>query len=228
MAPQLPTISRPETLSRQAYRVLRRAIRDGGLVTGRVYSEAEIARMLRISRTPVREALIELTRQGVTAKVRQRGFRLRTLGSRERDEVYDLRRSVETYIVRRLAMEATSEDVAALEDLVAEQENLKNVLPFDAVSFTEAGEAFHLAMPSLIRLERSAEILETIRGVLWVSGVAVTGQRGRPEQAIDEHRAIVRAIKARNPDAAERALLDHLNKTVEIAHQREGDTREEE
>jgi DNA-binding GntR family transcriptional regulator len=226
--PGLPSISRPETLARQAYRALRRAIRQGILVKGRVYSEGQIARMLQISRTPVREALIELTRQGVTAKLAQQGFRLRDVGPRERTEVYHLRRAIETYIVRRLATEATDEQIAALRHVMSEQESLKDARPFDAVAFTEAGEAFHLAMPSLIGLERSAEILETLRGVLWVSGVAITEQRGRPEEALAEHREIVRAVAAREPDAAERAVLTHLERTVEVALQGGADRSKEE
>jgi DNA-binding GntR family transcriptional regulator len=211
-------IKRSETLAKQTYVVLRRAVRRGVLTRGNLYSEVQIAEMLRISRTPVREALVHLVRQGIIEKIGQQGFRLREVGARERRELYDLRRAVESYVVRRLAAESSHEQVAGLKVILKRQEEtLRGSLPFDSVAFSEAGEAFHLSMPSLIGLERSAEILETLRGVLWVSGVRASERRERPAKALDEHRAILRGVERHDSDAAEHALLFHLDKTAEAA-----------
>lgn len=208
-------LGRSSTLAQEAYRTLRRAIREGALVPGEVYSEAHISRMLGVSRTPVREAVIELAHQGIVSKHPQRGFELRQVGEREVREVYDLRRAVETYVARRLASEATPDQTATLEGHITDQEHaLREVREFDPVAFAEAGEAFHLAMPSVIGLHRSAETLETMRGLLWLSGIASFAHSSRPSEAIEEHRRILEAVRRHNADEAEGAVINHLEQTA--------------
>src|SRR5438309_1702326 len=100
---RLETIERGETLSQRAYQAIRRAIRDGGLVQDRVYSEGELGISMGISRTPVREALIEFARQGIIEILPQRGFRLRSFDKAEQEEVFDLRCVLESLVFERLA-----------------------------------------------------------------------------------------------------------------------------
>src|SRR5271154_3652655 len=87
---EIHVIDRGESLSQRAYQSLRKAIRDGAIVHGVLYSEKEIAERLGISRTPVREALIELAREGLVTVAPQRGFRLHALSHAEQEEVYEL------------------------------------------------------------------------------------------------------------------------------------------
>ena len=110
----LTAVERPDTLARSAYLRLQEAIRDGVVRHGPLYSENELAETLGMSRTPVREAVIALTREGLLEVSAQRGFRVRALSLDEQAEVFDLRAILETYVVRRLA-EHTPED--AVHDL---------------------------------------------------------------------------------------------------------------
>ena len=66
----------------------------------------------------MREALIELEREGLVEIVPQRGFRLRTISDGERREAFELRDLIETHVVRRLAKKATDADVAELRRIV--------------------------------------------------------------------------------------------------------------
>ena len=75
-SPEMQVIDRAESLSQRAYQSLRKAIRDGAIVHGVLYSEKDLADRLGISRTPVREALIELAREGLVTIAPQRGFQL--------------------------------------------------------------------------------------------------------------------------------------------------------
>ncbi|MCW2722790.1 GntR family transcriptional regulator, partial [Pseudonocardia sp.] len=90
-------VERPPTLSRSAYLQLQQAIRDGAIRQGVLYSENELAETLGMSRTPVREALISLSREGLIEIESQRGFRLRTLSTDQRQEIFDLRSLLESY-----------------------------------------------------------------------------------------------------------------------------------
>lgn len=84
----MESLKRPQSLARSAHLALRKAIHDGD-IKGGALSELQLATSLEISRTPVREALIELSREGIVEVVPQRGFRLRIVSPEERREVFD-------------------------------------------------------------------------------------------------------------------------------------------
>src|SRR5271170_3129846 len=112
--PEIQVIDRGESLSQRAYQSLRKAIRDGAVVHGVLYSEKELAERLGISRTPVREALIELAREGLVTIAPQRGFQLHEMSHEEQREVFELRLAIDTYLVERLCRDATIDDVKQL------------------------------------------------------------------------------------------------------------------
>jgi DNA-binding GntR family transcriptional regulator len=85
-SPEMQVIDRAESLSQRAYQSLRKAIRDGAIVHGVLYSEKDLADRLGISRTPVREALIELAREGLVTIAPQRGFQLHKLSDAIADQ----------------------------------------------------------------------------------------------------------------------------------------------
>lgn len=206
-------IDRPDTLSQKAYDILRQAIRSGALVQNTLYSEGELARSMGISRTPVREALIELARERMIDIVPQRGFRLRELNAAERQEVFELRRVLESYIVRKLARQATAEQIARLRAVVRQQEEVIG----DEIEFLTLDEQFHLLMPLMIGLERTHDMMVTLRGALWLIGSTAIMLDSRVQLVLAEHRAIVDAIEAGDGDAAVRAMTDHLSATAQAS-----------
>jgi DNA-binding GntR family transcriptional regulator len=198
---------RAETLSRQAYVALRRAIRAGQLAPETMYAEAGIASMLGISRTPIREALAVLAREGLIEKLPQRGFRLRNPTEREIEEAYDLRALIEGYVVGRLASEAAAEDLQVLEQIVNRQE----IATGDAAAFVEIGEEFHLGMPRLIGLERSRSMIAMLRMAVWET-VSIDNLR-KPErmgEVVNEHREVLKHLRHRDPSRASSALVAHV------------------
>ncbi len=221
-APSAPlpiqSVSRAETLSRQAYQSIRASIRSGAISPNGFYSEVQLAQALKISRTPVREALIELEREGLVEIVPQRGFRLRTISDDERHEAFELRDLIETHVVRRLAKEASDEDVAELRRIVDRQAKVIST-PAD---FIEADEAFHLAIPTLLGLERTRRILLTLRGIIWLAGLDAISIPERSIEVIDEHRAVVDAIAAHDPAAAAKAMGAHIQLTRRALTDRNG------
>ena len=145
---QLENLDRPDSLAQRAYAALRTAIRNGALVQGETYSEAEISSSMGISRTPVREALIELSREGLVEIMPQRGFRLRVMTVHEQQEVFALRAVLEALVVQQLAGISTPKDVAALRRFLKTQGQCLN----DPVEFLTLDEQFHLLMPRLAGL----------------------------------------------------------------------------
>jgi DNA-binding GntR family transcriptional regulator len=192
---------------------MRQAIRDRALVHGTLYSENEIAATLGMSRTPVREALITLAREGLVEIESQRGFRLRELSDAQRHEVFDLRALLESYSAERLAGHATAEHIATLYGLVERQEQLHG----DPEAFLATDEEFHLLIPQLLGLERTHDTLTSLRGAMWLIGSQALSLPQRIPAVITEHRAIVDAIAAGDSGAAARAAREHIDRTAAAA-----------
>lgn len=205
-------VERPNTLARSAYLRLREAIRDGAVRHGPLYSENELAETLGMSRTPVREAVIALTREGLLEVSAQRGFRVRELSVAEQAEVFDLRVLLESYVVRKLAAdppEGTTEQLSAVLD---RQETLDQ--DDQRSAFLATDEEFHLLMPQLAGLAHTHDTLSRLRGAMWLLGREALTRPERDKAVIDEHRAIVAAIAAGDPDAAAEAITTHLANTA--------------
>ncbi|MFC5141301.1 GntR family transcriptional regulator [Actinomycetospora rhizophila] len=207
----LTAVERPDTLARSAYLRLQEAIRDGVVRHGPLYSENELAETLGMSRTPVREAVIALTREGLLEVSAQRGFSVRALSADEQAEVFDLRGLLETHVVRRLA-EDTPEDAVA--DLRAVLERQARVAETGTRSeFLVLDEEFHLLMPRLAALPRTGETLGRLRGAMWLLGQEALTRPERDKAVLTEHHAIVDAIAAGDPGAAAAAVAHHLDTT---------------
>ena len=205
----IPSILRTETLARRAYTALRSSIRSGAISTNRFYSEVQLARALQISRTPVREALIQLEREGLVEIVPQRGFRLRSISEAERQEAFELRELIEVFVVRRLAVEASDKNVASLRAILLEQAAVIS----EPTAFIDADEDFHLAMPTLLHLERTREILLTLRGIIWLSGLDAVRVPERRSAVLEEHELLVDRIAAHDSDGAAKAMRAHIRLT---------------
>jgi DNA-binding GntR family transcriptional regulator len=214
--PRIPAIERTESLAQQAYRLLRRAIQHQDLVQDTFYSESELAEFMGISRTPVREALIELAREGLVEVIPQRGFRLHVLDDTDRKEVFDLRVVLEQFVVERLAQQATSEDVGKLRSLLDEQRRLVK----DPDAFLEVDEAFHTLMPELAGLRLARQMLGTLRGAMWLLGSSALALPERIPDVLEEHTAVVDAIEAGDARAAKNAIQRHVRVSAKAADAR--------
>jgi DNA-binding GntR family transcriptional regulator len=185
-------------LGHQAYQALRRALRDGGITPGRFYSEAEFADLLGVSRTPVREALKALEREGVMVAARRRGYRIREFTDAEIDEIAAVREQLEVLVARTLAANHDAADIARLRDIVRRQDAADE-------SMFALDEEFHLSAAELAGLGRTRKILEGMRSVMAAvtAGVAIPDEA--TAQRIAEHQQILAGIE--RGDAAEAARL---------------------
>ncbi len=209
----LSAVERPDTLARSAYLRLQEAIRDGTVRHGPLYSENELAETLGMSRTPVREAVIALTREGLLEVSAQRGFCVRDLSPAEQTEVFDLRTLLETYVVRRLAEADPRTHVVDRIDEVLDRQQ-QAITSGGRSQFLIIDEEFHLLMASLAGLDRTRETLGRLRGAMWLLGQEALTRPERDKAVMTEHRAIVAAIAAGDPDAAAAAITTHITNTA--------------
>lgn len=112
------TLTNRRSLSEDVVDLLRAALVRGAFAPGQHLNEAGLAEKLGVSRGPIREAFVELEREGLLTLERHRGARVTRLSQTDIDEIYELRKALERLAVERAVRYATADDFAALADVV--------------------------------------------------------------------------------------------------------------
>jgi len=187
---------------------VREAILLGTLPSGREISQVQLAKDLGVSRTPLREALRLLQREGLIEAHPNRPIRVAGLSVEDAESLYVSRIALEAVAVRISIRRMQPEDLAALEGYLAQMDHFAAEKDYERWEVPH--RAFHAALIArsgermsrmLAQLSDHAEryrrkyTLESPRG--WAAGVT-------------EHRAIANACKARDPDSAAARLAEHL------------------
>jgi DNA-binding GntR family transcriptional regulator len=199
------------TLAGRALDALRAAIVDGRLQAGERYSVAGLAERLEVSRTPVREALLVLERQGVVRFERNRGVRVLETTAHDLEEVFALRLLLEVPATRRACGLLEAPDLAALDRELAAMRRL--AAEGDEGAFMAHDKRFHEIILRGSGNRRLAAIVSQLRDFVRFRGASTVG-RSRDLQAIlAEHVVIRDALEARDAPGAASAMRAHLLNT---------------
>jgi DNA-binding GntR family transcriptional regulator len=207
MATLTPLI-RSDSLAQQGYEAIRRAIRDGRIARGQFFSETTLAQMLGVSRTPVREALLNLYRDGVVQIVPKRGYRLVDLDDAAIREIRLLRVCLEQIVVEQLCALISPAGVRELRSILKG----KAAKPNDMYSIDEA---FHLRMAELAGLFHIRRELLSVRAKMYLiaSGTQVAALRN--SKVVQEHDELVNAIEAHDALRARRLVKQHVERSID-------------
>jgi len=195
------------TLADTAYAKLKNNIFEFELLPGDRFSETDIAGRLGMSRTPVREALYRLEREGYMQVHFRVGWSVRAFDLTQFENLYDLRLVLEMASVQRLCDRADRPDLDALRVtwLAPAAER-----PADCAQMCNLDEAFHAALveaagnPEVARCHR--EVAERIRIIRRLDFT----QEHRVERTYEEHAHILRAVIRRRADQATLLLRTHI------------------
>lgn len=198
--------SKTEDLATHAYQWVREAILTGQYEPGAPLFEVHLASLLGMSRTPVREALKVLARDGFVQVVPTRGYIVPRRSMEDLQELFELRESLEGLAARSAAQRATDAQVEELGALCRRYEQEQ-----DWQSWAQVGTDFHNLLTLAARNQRLASILDSLNGQIVHSRRSVLrADAQRRDAAVREHRAILDAIRARDPAEAERAAREHV------------------
>lgn len=198
------------SLADEAYRYVRREILAGRTRAGDIVAEGKVAEQLGISKTPVRQALQSLRREGLLEVGPRRQLIVRGISEEHRREVHDVREALESLVVRRACAEMAVEDIDYLRLLLMRQK--RAVDASDEEAFIELDEEFHLYMADASGLPLVERFLNQLRGFVRVMRLGTTRAPDHLGAVYEEHVAIVDAIEARKPGRAAKTLRDHLAK----------------
>jgi DNA-binding GntR family transcriptional regulator len=202
-------------LSAQAYQQVRAAILGGEHSPGEVLFETHLADELGMSRTPVREALQILAREGLVEIIPNRGYLVPRLSMSDVRDLFELRESLEGLATRCAAIRVTNDEIAELEQLHDRYERAQN---WEASA--PIGNEFHNRILSLAGNARLTAILGPLKAQIGLTRLAqLRDVRGRHDESVVEHRAILKAIQQRDAAAAERHARVHVRRSSEATLQ---------
>ena len=211
--PKFAALKQPESLAKMAYEAIRKSILSGQWKIGELYNEKAIAADLGISRTPVREALLELASQDLIIFLPRRGLMVNRFTRHDVDEIFELRKAIELAAVEKITVAAPPFDLFEIEEALLSQR--KAVKQKDYLAFMEADRLFHTGFSELTNNRRLIAILDNIRDMIHVMGAKALALEGRAVEVIKEHQTIFEAVKKGNIEEARRAMAYHLDQSKE-------------
>jgi DNA-binding GntR family transcriptional regulator len=197
-------------LGESVFRSLCEALKAGAYRAGDRLREEEVAQRLKVSRTPVREALGRLAERGFVARAGGRGVIVRSLDIGEVLELYTMREILEGAAARLAAEHASRLEIDALTDVEqAFAEHLN-----DPAEMAELNRAFHEAICRAARNRYLDGASKELQDWIALLGPTTFSVAGRPATSRREHRAIISAIAARDGDKAEKLARAHIREAL--------------
>ncbi|MFI9364923.1 GntR family transcriptional regulator [Kitasatospora sp. NPDC053057] len=202
-------ISVQERLRDQVAHALRAALISGELRPGVVYSAPALAADFGVSATPVREAMLDLAREGLVEAVRNKGFRVTELTERDLDDYTEIRALIEVPTVGRVTRTATKDQLERLrpqaEAIVAAARK------HDLIGYLEADRQFHLDLLGLAGNARLVDVVGDLRKRSRLYGLTRLDEQGQLVSSAEEHVELLDLMLTGDAEAAEACMTRHLS-----------------
>ncbi|MFE9448130.1 GntR family transcriptional regulator [Streptomyces sp. NPDC006739] len=207
--PALPRLGgRRSSYRERVADALRAALIAGELRPGEVYSAPSLAARFGVSATPVREAMLDLAKEGLVDAVPNKGFRVTAVSDRQLDEYKHIRALIEIPTVAALAGTA---DRASLEALrPAAREIVAAAAAGDLIAYVEADTRFHLGLLALAGNAHLVEVVADLRGRSRLYGLTALVEAGRLLASAEEHLELLDALLERDEKAVHEIMTRHL------------------
>ncbi|GAA1643196.1 GntR family transcriptional regulator [Microbacterium flavum] len=187
---------------------LREAMVAGTMKPDTVYSAPALAQLLGVSATPVREAMLDLVREGHVEAIRNRGYRVVPISDDDMDDIIAIRTLLEVPTVARVAEIATPEQVSALRPIAAEVERtaaeglLREHITTDNI--------FHLGLLAIAGNRMIVDEVRRLRGLTRLSALQEMYDEGRLKETAAEHSQLLDLVEAGDATGAAQLMKRHL------------------
>ncbi len=194
-----------------AYEMLKHAIITGEIPAGERIVETDYADRLHISRTPLREALRKLERDGLVEYVLRRGVVVRAFTLEDVSQIYTIRNSLEILTLPAIVKNVTDEDIKSLEESLALMDELLEKDDIEGIS--PVARAFHNQIIHISKQNRIIRVIETQDEFITRFSAMAIRQENRRNDAHKEHHQIVEYLKKRDLAALKTLLEAHIERS---------------
>lgn len=197
--------------------LIRDAIVRGEYSPNQRLIEADLSSTFSASRATVRTALLELASEGLVERLPNRGSRVRAISLDEAIEILEVRMGVEGLCAAKTAMNISDEDAASLEGL--RDEMVESVSEGDLVEYSRLNQYLDVRIRELSRHATASDVLGRLHAQSVRHQFKLSSRPQRAKVSVHQHAAIIDAIVARDPDAAEQAVRSHLLSVIDALRQ---------
>ena len=208
-----PRKTKGPSLVDRAYREIKRRILDNFYKANLQVLEQDLALQLGMSRTPVREAVIRLEKEGLVEVLPRRGVRVLPISPDDMREIYEVLNCLEAQAAQRLAERKPSRtDVAPLIEAVEDMERSLDAGDLDA--WANADDRFHRGLLELSGNKRLAAMALTVFDQAHRVRMTTLRMRPPPQQSNEDHRALLDAILAGDGPRAHQVHYQHRHRAM--------------
>ncbi|MGA7396666.1 MAG: GntR family transcriptional regulator [Solirubrobacterales bacterium] len=209
-----------ESITGRVKASIREAIIDGQLVPGSLHSVQSLADVFKVSRTPVREALIDLAGADMVEFERNRGVRILQTSVHDLEEILALRILLEVPAAHRAATRINEPE---LSDLREELRTMgKAAKAGEEAKMMHHDRRFHEIINTASGNTRLAEYVDSLRDLILTRGVSTVDTKRSLKEIVVEHQSIIDALEKADADGAAAAMKRHLVNTSALILEQEG------
>ncbi len=201
-------VNKRKSLREEVYESLRRSIIHGKLKGGQRLIEETLAHQVGISRTPVREAMHKLEREGWLRRLPRGGFTVVNLTREDIEETFGIRCVLESYAARLAALNHKEEELRPLEEKIREFQRCLDAGQTDELS--RINTEFHRLFYDLSRSPRLVKMIHDLRDQIYRFRRIILQVESMAKVSNNDHRKMMRAIRMRDANRVERLVKEHI------------------
>jgi DNA-binding GntR family transcriptional regulator len=199
------------SLREQVTRALEAALVAGELQPGEIYSAPALGERFNVSATPVREAMLDLVKEGFVEVVRNRGFRVVEMSEADLDQISQIRLLLE---VPTMAQVALSISPAALDAMTPMADAIEEAAAHgDLIAYLDSDRLFHVELISTLANPRLTDLVDRLRRQARLFGLNDLVQSGRLVASAREHHELLILLRAGDAHATSELMRSHIKHT---------------
>ncbi|MDR4435210.1 GntR family transcriptional regulator [Bacillus tequilensis] len=207
-------LDKPTPYYLQFYNQLKKMIFNGTFKPGERINETQLAKSFGVSRSPIREAMRLLEKDGLLKADDRNGFSITSLTAKDVDEIYKIRIPLEQLAVELVIDEAAEEELAILEkQLEATEKAIHNGT--EDTEIIRLNQKFHELLVDFSHNRHLKNLLEHVNDLIHFCRILNYTGDHRAETILNEHRKIFEEVKKKNKEAAKQYVMAHFNHDCE-------------
>lgn len=207
----LPSFARWTSVREEVVNVLRGAIVSGEMKPGELYSASGLAERFGISATPVREAMLELVKQGLVEVVRNRGYKVTVISETDLDQISQIRQLLEPTAAAEAVPHIAESELDALRGLASAI--VDAAAEGNLTSYLAADREFHLRLLATAGNDRLVRIVDDLRAQTRLYGLSALVASGRLVDSAQEHVEMCDLIAEGDAKKLKKLMMIHIGHT---------------
>ncbi|MEF3329722.1 MULTISPECIES: GntR family transcriptional regulator [Oceanobacillus] len=200
-----------KTLKDIIYNNLKDIILNNNFPSTDYITEQTLAKKLEVSRTPLREAMLDLVNEDLIEFKPRKGYKVRTHTEKEVQQIFLLREVIETEIISPIFNNITDKNIIKLKSIVEQQKELAE--SGDSYGFMKLDKEFHRQMFLIADYNIFLKSYDVFHNLTILIGSQAIRKKGRMEEVIQEHNQIIKGLEQKDKEIVENAIRYHLSRT---------------